>query len=104
VSSAQVGGGKTRPANLLKTANHEGWAEGTQSGCRSCRLSQKPRGIFAIGVWAVFSSFITDSRIKAKQSNALLSRGPAVFVQACRLTMALIQIGAKGDVHPFDTG
>ena len=29
---------------------------------------------------------------------------PAVFVQPCRLTMKLIQIGAKGDVQPFDTG
>jgi hypothetical protein len=28
----------------------------------------------------------------------------AVFVQPCRLTMKLIQIGAKGDVQPFDTG
>ena len=36
--------------------------------------------------------------------NALLSRDPAVFVQPCRLTMKLIQIGAKGDVQPFDTG
>ena len=36
--------------------------------------------------------------------NALLSRDPAVFVQPCRLTMALIQIGAKGDVQPFETG
>ena len=36
--------------------------------------------------------------------NALLSRAPAVFVQPCRLTMKLIQIGAKGDVQPFDTG
>ena len=36
--------------------------------------------------------------------NALLSRNPAVFVQPCRLTIALIQIGAKGDVQPFDTG
>jgi hypothetical protein len=27
-----------------------------------------------------------------------------VFVQPCRLTIALIQIGAKGDVQPFDTG
>ena len=38
------------------------------------------------------------------QCNALLSRDPAVFVQPCRLTIALIQIGAKGDVQPFDTG
>jgi hypothetical protein len=30
--------------------------------------------------------------------------GPAVFVQPCRFTMALIQIGAKGDVQPFETG
>ena len=29
---------------------------------------------------------------------------PAVFVQPCRLTISLIQIGAKGDVQPFDTG
>ena len=36
--------------------------------------------------------------------NALLSRDPALFVQPWRLTMKLIQIGAKGDVHPFDTG
>ena len=36
--------------------------------------------------------------------NALLSRAPAVFVQPCRLTMKLIQIGAKGDVQPFETG
>ena len=28
----------------------------------------------------------------------------AVFVQPCRLAMASIQIGAKGDVQPFDTG
>lgn len=32
------------------------------------------------------------------------ARDPAVFVQPCRLTMKLIQIGANGDVHPFDTG
>jgi hypothetical protein len=31
-------------------------------------------------------------------------RSIEVFVQPCRLTMALIQIGAKGDVQPFDTG
>ena len=37
-------------------------------------------------------------------SRALLSRDPAVFVQPCRLTISLIQIGAKGDVQPFDTG
>src|SRR5688572_27250862 len=36
--------------------------------------------------------------------NAWSSRDPAVFVQPCRLTMALIQIGAKGDVQPFETG
>jgi hypothetical protein len=36
--------------------------------------------------------------------NAWLSRDPAVFVQPCRLTMKLIQIGAKGDVQPFETG
>ena len=36
--------------------------------------------------------------------NALLSRDPAVFVQPCRLTISLIQIGAKGEVHPLDTG
>ena len=35
---------------------------------------------------------------------ALLSRDPAVFVQPCRLTIALIQIGAKGEVQPFETG
>jgi hypothetical protein len=29
---------------------------------------------------------------------------PAVFAQPCRLTMKLIQIGAKGEVQPFDTG
>jgi hypothetical protein len=28
----------------------------------------------------------------------------AVFLQPCRLTMKLIQIGAKGDVQPFETG
>jgi len=31
--------------------------------------------------------------------NALLSRGPAKFVQPCRFTMKSIQIGAKGDVR-----
>ncbi len=36
--------------------------------------------------------------------NALSCRDPAVFVQPCRLTISLIQIGAKGDVQPFDTG
>ena len=36
--------------------------------------------------------------------NTLLSRDPAVFVQPCRLTMALIQMGAKGEVQPLDTG
>ena len=36
--------------------------------------------------------------------NAWLSRDPAVIDQPCRLTIALIQIGAKGDVQPFDTG
>jgi hypothetical protein len=34
----------------------------------------------------------------------LLSRYLAVSAQPCRLTIALIQIGAKGDVQPFDTG
>ena len=34
----------------------------------------------------------------------VLSRDPAVFVQPFRLTIALIQIGAKGDVQPFETG
>ena len=34
----------------------------------------------------------------------LLFRIPAAFAQPCRLTMKLIQIGAKGDVQPFDTG
>ena len=29
---------------------------------------------------------------------------PAILVQPCRLTMELIQIGAKGDVQPFETG
>ena len=36
--------------------------------------------------------------------NALLSRDPAVFAQPCRLTIASIQIGAKGEVQPFETG
>ena len=36
--------------------------------------------------------------------NALLSRDPAVFAHPCRLAMKLIQIGAKGDVQPFETG
>ena len=40
----------------------------------------------------------------AHQAAALLSRDPAVFVQPCRLTIALIQIGAKGEVQPFETG
>jgi hypothetical protein len=31
-------------------------------------------------------------------------RNPAVFAQPCRLTISAIQIGAKGDVQPFDTG
>jgi hypothetical protein len=38
------------------------------------------------------------------QCNALYSRTPVMFVQACRLTISLIQIGAKGDVQPFETG
>ena len=29
---------------------------------------------------------------------------PVVFGQPCRLTISLIQIGAKGEVQPFDTG
>jgi hypothetical protein len=33
-----------------------------------------------------------------------LFRDPAVFVQPFRLTIALIQIGAKGEVQPFETG
>ena len=36
--------------------------------------------------------------------NARLSRGPAVLAQPCRLTIVLIQIGAKGEVQPFETG
>jgi hypothetical protein len=36
--------------------------------------------------------------------NALISRDPAVFVQPCRLTISLIQIGANGDVHPLEQG
>jgi hypothetical protein len=36
--------------------------------------------------------------------NALLARDPALFAQLCRLTMKLIQIGAKGEVQPFETG
>jgi hypothetical protein len=28
----------------------------------------------------------------------------SVPIQPCRLTMGLIQIGAKGDVQPFETG
>lgn len=28
----------------------------------------------------------------------------AMFAQPCRLTIALIQIGAKGEVQPFETG
>ena len=35
---------------------------------------------------------------------SVLSREPAVFVQPCRLTISLIQMGAKGDVQPFETG
>jgi len=38
------------------------------------------------------------------KGNAWLSRDPAVFAQPCRLTMASIQIGAKGEVQPFETG
>lgn len=36
--------------------------------------------------------------------NAVLCRDPGVTAQPCRLTMALIQVGAKGDVQPFETG
>ena len=36
--------------------------------------------------------------------NALLSRNLAVFVQFCRLTISFIQIGAKGEVQPLETG
>jgi hypothetical protein len=33
-----------------------------------------------------------------------VERDPAASVQPCRLTISLIQIGAKGEVQPFDTG
>src|SRR5262249_50231643 len=42
--------------------------------------------------------------VSAGGNNAWLSRDPAVLVQPFRLTMKLIQIGAKGDVQPFETG
>jgi hypothetical protein len=38
------------------------------------------------------------------QAQALSSRDPAVFVQPCRLTISLIQIGANGDVRPLEQG
>jgi uncharacterized membrane protein YphA (DoxX/SURF4 family) len=35
---------------------------------------------------------------------ALLVAGSGLISSSCRLTIALIQIGAKGEVHPFETG
>jgi hypothetical protein len=57
--------------------------------------------IAILGEGAAAWCTLPEDRVKR---NALLSRDPAVFVQPCWLTMALIQIGAKGDVQPFETG
>ncbi len=37
-------------------------------------------------------------------AESLLSHGPTAFDPPCRRTISLIQMGAKGDVQPFDTG
>src|SRR5262249_22639674 len=50
------------------------------------------------------SHFLENQNAGPVKCNALLSRDPAVFAQRCRLAIASIQIGAKGEVQPLETG
>jgi hypothetical protein len=56
------------------------------------RVRRRPREALSLIVFA------------ACKCNAWISRNLEAFVQPCLLTMWLIQMGAKGDVQPFETG
>src|SRR5262249_40354645 len=45
-----------------------------------------------------------QQQLLTSEAISVLSRDPLVVPQPCRLTIVLIQIGAKGDVQPFETG
>ena len=71
------------------------------SFCHSLRFN-------AVGTDSNVASLVAEAEAQRGEFAASLRFGLqehlVLSAQPCRLTIALIQIGAKGDVQPFDTG
>ena len=78
------------------TAEHRSASEAFTAASNSAvALVMSARSTFAAS-----EVFMTWRSTRHRKSGSIR----LAVAQPCRLTMKLIQIGAKGDVQPFDTG